>query len=198
VHENSVLLFDRYAKAYFTSGAQVLEVGPDGFPSTYQRAVGDPSISWDTLDITDVAQLTYANVDQYCFPVADDSYDLVVAAQVIEHVKKIWVWVRELERVCRSGGHVVIVNPVSWPYHPAPVDCWRIYPEGMRALLEDTRLEVVECVQGSLEAPRFKRHVPGRSYEHQQPRLRWFARLAGRCGLPVECAYDTLTVARKA
>ena len=197
VHENSVLLFERYAKGYFGAGSRVLEVGPDGFPSTYARIVGDPSITWDTLDITDAPELTYRSVDQYCFPIEDGSYDVVVAAQVIEHVRKIWVWIRELERVCRSGGHVVIVNPVSWPFHPAPVDCWRIYPDGMRALLEDTGLEVVECTQGSLEAPGFKRHVPGRSYEHQEPRLRRFARLAARLGLPVECAYDTVTVARK-
>jgi hypothetical protein len=30
------------------------------------------------------------------------------------------------------------VNPVSWVFHEAPVDCWRIYPEGMKALLEHT------------------------------------------------------------
>lgn len=193
-----MLLFDRYAKGYFQPHTRVLEIGPDGFPSTYARLVDDATITWDTLDITDAQELTYARADQYRFPVADDSYDVVVAAQVIEHVRKIWVWIRELERVCRGGGHVVIVNPVSWPYHPAPVDCWRIYPDGMRALLEDTRLEVQECVQGSLEASGKKRHLPGRSYEHQSPGLRRFLRLTGRLGLPVECAYDTLTVARKA
>lgn len=63
----------------------------------------------------------------------------------------------------------------------------------MRALPEDTQLEV----QGSLEAIGFERYVPGRPYEHQEPRLRWFARLAARCGLPLECAYDTITIARK-
>jgi SAM-dependent methyltransferase len=197
MHPNSKLLFESYGKRFILPGTQVLEIGPDTFPSTYARSVNDPTIKWDTLDIYENDQLTYPNSNEYSFPIAAASYDTVIAAQVIEHVKKIWVWLREVERVCKPGGHIVLINPVSWPYHPHPVDCWRIYPDGMKALLEDTSFKVIECRYESLEAPGHKRYLPGRSPEFQERPVRLFFRLAGRLGFPIERAYDTITIAQK-
>ena len=136
---------------------RVLEVGPDGFPSTYQKLVADPSIRWDTIDIYDSDKLTYRAASEYSFPIADGMYDIVLSGQVIEHVKKIWRWMNELARVCKPGGLVITINPVSWPFHEYPVDCWRIFPDGMRALYEDagltTRLAVFENLADSVDTP---------------------------------------------
>jgi SAM-dependent methyltransferase len=197
MHANSRLLFEAYGKPFIKPGSRVLEIGPDSFPSTYAKLVNNPTITWHTLDIDGSDQLTYPNAEEYSFPTPDESYDAVIAAQVIEHVKKIWVWMREVERVCKKGGHVILINPISWPYHPHPVDCWRIYPDGMRALLEGTGLRVIECRQESLEAPGYKRYLPGRSAEFQEMPVRLFHRLTGWLGFPVERAYDTVTVAQK-
>jgi SAM-dependent methyltransferase len=198
MHTNSKLLFDKYGKSFFRSGSRVLEIGPDAFPSSYQSLVNDASITWETTDISDRGSMTYPNAGEYSFPVPNDSYDIVLSGQVIEHVKKIWVWVKELERVCKKGGYVIIINPVSWPFHAVPVDCWRIYPDGMKALLEDTSLRIVASRFDSLEVPGRKRYLPGVSEEFQTPKMRLFYRLAGWFGFPVERAYDTITIAQKA
>ena len=79
----------------------------------------------------------------YSFPVPNDTFDIVIATNVLEHVRKVWVWIKELSRACKPGGHVITINPVSWPYHEIPIDCWRAYPEGMKALYEDGGLEVI-------------------------------------------------------
>ena len=83
---------------------------------------------------------------------------------------KIWVWVKEIERICKKGGDRILINPVSWPYHEAPIDCWRIYPEDVKALLEDTRLRIVETRFESLEVPGYKRYTPGVSAGHTPKR----------------------------
>jgi SAM-dependent methyltransferase len=197
MHENDQLLFETYARQFVSPGDHILEIGPDDFPSTLQRLLNDPSTSWETLDIAVDDRLTYPGAPEYTWPVPDERYDVVLAANVIEHVRKIWVWIAEVERVCRTGGHVVILNPASWPYHPSPVDCWRIYPEGMKALLEGTRLHPVLTTQGSLEVPDGKYKLPGRARSHQEPRLQRWYRWTSRFGYPIECAFDTLTVARK-
>ena len=80
-------------------------------------------MDWKTLDISENAELTYRNQKEYQFDIPDESFDVVLSVNVIEHVKQIWVWLRELSRVCRKGGHVITINPVSWPYHEYPVDC---------------------------------------------------------------------------
>src|SRR5690606_29497337 len=92
-----------------------------------------------------------------------------------------------------------IINPISWHYHEAPVDCWRIYPEGMRALCDDAGLEVLLSTWESVELERLRDVAPRRLRKH-----RIMQRLSGVVGLmnaavrfPVEAASDTITVARR-
>jgi SAM-dependent methyltransferase len=197
MHANSQLLFEAYATRFVRPQSRVLEIGPDSIPSSYAKVFREMPVTWHTLDISNGADLTYPGVSDYEFPIPEEAYDVIIAGQVIEHVRKIWLWIQEVARVCRTGGHVILINPVSWPYHAAPVDCWRIYPEGMRALLEDTRLRPIECRHESLETPGYRRYLPGRSAAAQNAQLSAFYRLAGRVGFPVERAYDTITIAQK-
>jgi SAM-dependent methyltransferase len=200
VHENSRLLFERHALAYFRAASRVLELGPDGFPSAYRQSVEAQSgrtLAWDTLDLFRDERLTFVAPSEYSFPIESGSYDVVLSGQVIEHVRKPWVWMREVARVCKAGGIVITINPVSWPYHEAPIDCWRAFPEGIRALYEDASLEVLVSQWGSLELEGFKRYVPGASEQAYGRRRRLVNRILGRLGLPVERAYDTVTIGRK-
>jgi len=202
MHLNCELLFDAYARECFRPGLRVLEIGPDRFPSTFQMLVADDSIEWDTLDLVDShapAQLTHTAISEYEFPLDDETYDIVLSSNVIEHVRCIWRWMPELARVCKVGGHVITVNPVSWPYHEAPVDCWRIYPDGMRALYEDASLQVLVSRFDALEAKRSgRRHLlPGRSPIWQPWQLRLAFRILGPLGFPVEAAYDAITIGEK-
>lgn len=71
----------------------------------------------------------------------DNTYDMVLTGQVIEHVRQPWIWVKELARVAKS--YLVIIGPNTWPQHGAPSDYWRIWPAGMRVLLQEADLEVL-------------------------------------------------------
>jgi SAM-dependent methyltransferase len=197
MHANSRLLFEKYAKSVVKRGHKVLEIGPDAHPSTYNRLTEDVSPVWHTLDIFDNPNLTYSNSGETAFPISDGSYDVVISAQVIEHVRRPWKWLREVARVTRLGGIVITINPVSWAYHEAPIDCWRIYPEGMKALYEDASLTVLLSRWESLETPHFRKHSPGVSIDHQSRRKRVLSKVLGRFGFPVEAAYDTITIGRK-
>lgn len=197
MHENCCLLFDQYARPCFRAGMAVLEIGPDAFPSTLQRRVTVPELRWDTLDIFEDPRLTYARSELYRFPVAEGQYDIVLSSSVIEHVAHIWRWMAEIRRVLKPGGCVITINPVSWPYHEAPIDCWRIYPEGMKALCEDAGLVMETSFWGSLERPHVRHVVPGRSLKHQPKILKYLSPLLAPFGGRVEKAFDTITVARK-
>ncbi len=164
MHRNSKLLFDRYAKDLFKSHLKVLEVGPDGHPSSFQRLVGDGTITWETIDLFSSPQLTYVAKNEYEFPIPDETFDIVVSGQVIEHVRKVWRWIKELARVCKKGGQIVTVNPVNWPYHEAPVDCWRVYPEGMQSLYDEAGLTMQLCKCESLELRSTRLLVNGKGW----------------------------------
>lgn len=197
MHANSRLLFERYALPLFQSGTKVLEIGPDSFPSTYQQLTQHLELSWETLDIHGDARLTYPNSAEYSFAIPEGSYDVVVSGQVIEHVRRPWRWIPELARITKVGGLVITINPVSWIYHEAPIDCWRIYPEGMKALYEDSSLTVIFSRWESLETPYSRYDRPGISREFHSRKKRIASRIFGRFGFPSERSYDTITAGRK-
>ena len=140
MHDNSKILFERYAKKYFEKNMDVLEIGPDCFPSSYQHIVSRAGCKWNTIDAFERKGLTYLAKGEYDFGLPSNSFDIVLSGQVIEHVRRTWDWMAECGRVCKPGGYVITINPVSWGYHEAPIDCWRIYPEGMRSLYEQAGL----------------------------------------------------------
>ena len=139
--------------------------------------------------------------ERYSFPVPDNTYDVVVAANVLEHVRKVWVWIRELSRVCQPGGYVITVNPVSWPYHAIPIDCWRAYPEGMRALYDEGGLKVIVSEWEALADPHVRKSVPGRSQTALNQHEGWKTKAINRAllavGYPVERAFDIVTIGQK-
>jgi 2-polyprenyl-3-methyl-5-hydroxy-6-metoxy-1,4-benzoquinol methylase len=77
-------------------------------------------LSRETLDVFKDPRLTHVVASEYSFPVEDERYDVVISGQVIEHVRKMWVWMREVSRVCKVGDVVITINPGGWPYHEAP------------------------------------------------------------------------------
>ena len=210
MHLNSELLFEKYSLGYFKDNMRVLEVGPAGIPSIYQKKVNNSTITWHTLDLySSYEGITFVSQEEYNYPIETGSYDLIVSGQVMEHVKKIWLWFDELKRIVKKDGIIIIVNPVSWPYHAIPVDCWRIFPEGMKALCDQCKLEILFCEFESIEAEHFKNTksptVPGQSYAlvNQKQRLSfirswnallYYLPLIRKFRIPIEVAYDTITI----
>jgi SAM-dependent methyltransferase len=67
-------------------------------------------------------------------PVDDGSFDVVLCLQVLEHVPDPAAAVRELRRVVRPGGRVLLTTHGVYPYHPNPEDLWRWTHEGLERL----------------------------------------------------------------
>lgn len=47
--------------------------------------------------------------------------------------------------VTNPNGRLCLIAPSSGPEHRYPVDCWRFYPDGLRALARYAGLEPIEC-----------------------------------------------------
>lgn len=67
-------------------------------------------------------------------PLEDASVDLVVCLQVLEHVPDPAAAVRELQRVVRPGGRVLLSTHGVAPFHPNPDDHWRWTATGLETL----------------------------------------------------------------
>ena len=80
-------------------------------------------------------------------PIAGDSVDTVLSAQVLEHVPEPWVAMDELARVLRPSGHLIVTVPGEWRVHGEPYDYYRFTRSGLRYLAERSGLEVVRIRQ---------------------------------------------------
>lgn len=86
-----------------------------------------------------------------CAPLSgDDTYDVVICEQVLEHVLDPVAAAANLRGLCVPGGHVVVSTPFLVRVHELPAygmpDLWRFTPRGLRVLLEGAGL-VVDTVQ---------------------------------------------------
>ena len=52
---------------------------------------------------------------------------------------------REMRRALKPGGHCCIIAPSAGPEHRYPVDCWRVYPDGLRAAARYAGLATIEA-----------------------------------------------------
>src|SRR5436305_15166518 len=67
-------------------------------------------------------------------PVPDGSFDVVLCLQVLEHVPDPAAAVRELRRVVKPGGRVLLSTHGVYPFHPNPDDLWRWTQQGLERL----------------------------------------------------------------
>jgi SAM-dependent methyltransferase len=76
-------------------------------------------------------------------PFADASMDAALCTQVLEHVQAPAAVLREVARVLRPGGFLVLSAPQAWRLHEEPYDFFRFTHYGLAHLLAEAGLEVV-------------------------------------------------------
>ncbi len=82
--------------------------------------------------------------DVLSLPLPDASFDAALSTQVLEHVTDPGRALRELARVLRPGGRLILTCPGIWPHHEAPYDFFRYTRFGLEHLLGEAGFEVTE------------------------------------------------------
>lgn len=121
-------------------GARAVD-GGNGYRALFTR----PAWHYRGLDLEAGHNVDIVVGDPYDWGVLQaSSVDVVVSGQVLEHVEFPWKTLEEIARVLKPGGVCCLIVPSAGPEHRFPLDCWRIYPDGMRALAKHAGLEVIE------------------------------------------------------
>ena len=98
---------------YVGERMKVLEIGPSGFPSRYSKLIGNPSITWHTLDI-DTKFIQQAETgpnhilasNPYHYPVKDEAYNIVLSGQVMETRRHIFLGEVHQELFAKISGRM--------------------------------------------------------------------------------------------
>src|SRR5262245_14473636 len=114
------------------TGMRVLDVGCGIKPylpffGTAREYVGVDVVPAEHVDVV-------ASVER--LPLDDASFDVVLCIQVLEHVDDPARALRELHRVTRPGGRVLLSTHGTQVFHPAPSDHWRWTHTGLERLFE--------------------------------------------------------------
>ena len=75
----------------------------------------------------------------------DESFDTVISTQVLEHVEKPWIMVKEIQRILRKDGICILTAPFLVPYHADPCDYFRYTKKGIESLFKNENFEIIEC-----------------------------------------------------
>ncbi len=132
-----------------------LDVGCGDRPYEYLFERG----SYTGIDVEDSGRpLSMKQPDYFydgnAFPFPDDSFDMVISTQVLEHVPDPLVMLSEMARVCKHGGGVVISLPFVYQEHEEPFDYFRFTRFGITELLfkAGLKIETIKRDSSALEA----------------------------------------------
>jgi SAM-dependent methyltransferase len=78
---------------------------------------------------------------------SDESVDIVLSSQVLEHVPSPQGYLAEANRLLKPGGKLLLSTHGYWKYHPDPTDFWRWTRDGLVKEIEAAGFEV-DAVRG--------------------------------------------------
>jgi SAM-dependent methyltransferase len=125
----------------------VLDVGGADVNGSYRDVFDGPQFTYLGADLAPAEWVAIVLDDPYRIPLDDASVDIVVSGQLLEHCEFFWLAFAEMMRVVKPSGFVFLIAPSAGPIHRYPVDCYRFYPDGFRALAKYANCEAVEIWQ---------------------------------------------------
>jgi ubiquinone/menaquinone biosynthesis C-methylase UbiE len=120
----------------------LLEVGSGGAP--FREELDGAAKHVTTLDIVDRYGTRDIIADVQSMPgVPDSNFDTVLCTQVLEHLEDPCGALREMRRVLRDDGILILSVPHLSMIHEAPEDYFRFTDYGLRSLCEKANFEPI-------------------------------------------------------
>lgn len=92
-------------------------------------------------------------LDMHALSIEDEAARLVLCLDTLEHVERPWEAVREMHRILRPAGVLLLVTVMNFPIHEHPYDFWRFTPQGLLSLCGPLLAAAVPIVAGPADHP---------------------------------------------
>lgn len=102
----------------------------------------------DTLDIVGTYNPTFiGDITKYNKSIPDEEYECVVCMEVLEHTLNPFDAIKELRRILKDEGYLIISAPLNFRIHGPSPDCWRFTEHGWRVLLKDFDIQDIDIME---------------------------------------------------
>jgi SAM-dependent methyltransferase len=133
-----------YLEARRAEPLVIVDLGSQDINGCYRPLFALPPWKYVGVDLAPGANVDVVLSDPYDWrEISPASVDVIVAGQTFEHTEFFWETMRQVARTLKPNGLCCIIVPSSGPEHRFPVDCWRMYPDGLRAVAGYAGLEVL-------------------------------------------------------
>lgn len=142
-HINDFII--KVSKDLARHSGKLLEIGPQ------ERSLVRESFTnfeIDTFDIVDTYGPTHVgDITKQNISIADDTYDCVFGMEVLEHTIDPFGAVKEMRRILKDGGYLIVSAPLNWRIHGPIPDCWRFTEHGFKVLLRDFDIMEIDILE---------------------------------------------------
>jgi SAM-dependent methyltransferase len=143
MHDSVMQWVGEKAREFDFAGKKILEVGSRDVNGSV-RPFFAHAASYTGVDF-----LAGAGVDvlgnAHALAFADETFDAVVSTEMLEHDDKFWLSAREMGRVLRTGGILILTaRGNGFMPHDYPFDYWRFMPASFRKLFELAGCDALE------------------------------------------------------
>jgi SAM-dependent methyltransferase len=111
--------------------------------ATHRQLLEGYDVDYTGVDIRAGRNVDVVMKKPYRVPLKSNTADVIFSGQVLEHVPFFWASMLEIARVMKPGGYLFLTVPSRGHLH-SNYDCWRFYPDGLRAMAAFTRLKLRE------------------------------------------------------
>jgi SAM-dependent methyltransferase len=126
---------------------RVLDFGSGTSPRqtlTHRSLLDGYDCDYTGVDIRSGDNIDVVMTKPYRIPLRSRSFDVVLSGQVFEHVPFFWASLLEIARVMKPRAYFFLTVPSRGHEH-STYDCWRFYPDGLRAMAAWSRLSLREA-----------------------------------------------------
>lgn len=125
---------------------KIVDLGSLDVNGSYRRLFAQPPWQYVGVDLAPGENVDLVLRDPYFWgEFASASVDVVVSGQTFEHTEFFWETMLEIARILKPHGLVCVIAPASGPEHRFPLDCWRLFADGLHAAARYAELEVLEA-----------------------------------------------------
>jgi SAM-dependent methyltransferase len=128
-----------------TKTGALLEIGP-------QERLQVPALfhnfDYSSLDIIDKYQPTYVgDITKYNSCFTDNQFDVILCMEVLEHTLNPFDAIKELRRILKDGGYLLLSTPLNHRIHGPIPDCWRFTEHAYKSLLRNFDILEIDILE---------------------------------------------------